>query len=129
LGEKDLVDDMGLELHWNPGDLTVRWARGGHTIVKEFADPPRSAIYVREPASVVIVESMESAGALNAVVYELDGRERLRLQPLPVDSPIGFDQVFESRAGLVAVFATRRGDIQGVPDLTDGELRELREWR
>ena len=121
------ADFAGLD---RPDATTVSWVFEGRTISKKFVQPPRSAVFVDDPPSVVIVEPMnETMVVSNAVVYDLDGRERLRLDPPAIDRPIGFDQVFMSRAGLVAVFATRSGDFHGVPDLSTGILRDVREWR
>ena len=69
----------------------------------------------------------------NAVVFDPDGTERLRLQP-PDVSPesswdIGFDQVYAGPSGLVAVFATGAGDFWARPDLNTGELMNIAQWR
>lgn len=121
---------MDVSLRWQDGEKEVAWSFEDSKVVKRFLRAPNSAVAVREPPSVVIVEDPASVSTeSNAIVYELDGRERLRLIPPDVSDAIGFYEVFESRAGLVAVFATRGGDLHGVPDLRTGVLHNVREWR
>lgn len=121
---------MSVQLEWTKGDLTVSWNHSGGEVVKTYLEPPRSAVYLDDPPSVVVVEAMPgSPGPSNAVVYEVDGTERVRLIPPDVPEPIGFDQVFRSRAGVEAVFASRKIDVHGDPNLLDGTLRNVREWR
>lgn len=120
---------MQIDLLWRPGDSTACWSFAGHQIRKEHALPLQSATYVADPPSVVLVEEISSSGPTNAVVYELDGRERVRLRPPDLSTMMGFDQVFQSSAGVVAVVITRQGDFQGEPDLISGELRNIRDWR
>ena len=42
---------------------------------------------------------------------------------------MGFDQVFRSRAGVEAVFASRKQDVHGNSNLIDGRLDNVSEWR
>ena len=124
------MDDVTTAIDWSIGERTVRWKGPAGVIEKVYDEPPQSACYVPDPPSVVVVEFMERAPAIsNAVVFDLDGSERLRLKPPDLPDPVGFDQVFVSRAGVVAVFVTRRADYQGEPDLLSGELRNVHEWR
>ena len=123
---------MNVEIQWKRGERTVAWINDDQRIVKEFDDPLRSVAYLDGPPSIVIVESVTSPSApRNAAVYNLDGTERVRLQPPPrlLHSAIGFDQVFQSATVVEAVFATRAGDFHGDPDLVTGEIRNVNEWR
>lgn len=123
------MDDVSITLVWQRGDTSARWTYDGREIVWNSSEPLRSAAFVVEPTSIVLVEAPSVGGISNAVVLNLDGSERIRLEPPEARSPIGFDQVFQSRAGVVAVFATRNGDLQGEPDLQSGKLTNVREWR
>ena len=78
---------------------------------------------------MVIVEGIQSSGPRNAVVFDLDGQERVRLRPPRLPALMGFDQVFQSRTEVVAVVVTRQGDFHGTPDLITGELGNVHEWR
>ena len=117
-------------IDWEPGATAVSWENEGQLVRLDFADSPRSVSYISDCDGVVIVEALDGAGgSSNAILFDLDGTERLRLQPPPVSDPIGFDQVFQSRAGVIAVFATRQGDLQGRPNFSTGLLEDVREWR
>jgi hypothetical protein len=120
---------MKIEIHWTPGQRTVTWVFEGNEIVKEHSLPVQSAAFIEDPPSVVIVESVDSTGPDNAVVYDVDGRERLRLRPPDLPGGIGFDQVFQSKSRIEAVFVTRQGDFHGVPNLTSGEIADVKDWR
>jgi hypothetical protein len=63
----------------------------------------------------------------NAVVYDPDGTERLRL--VPPRAGTGFYAVYPGSTGLVAVFTTRTGDVWGTPNLSTGELTDVAPWR
>ena len=120
---------MNAEVVWEKGDRTVRWTFEGHQISKTYSDPPMSAVYLSDPPSIVVVEHVWSAGPSNAVVYDLDGKERVRLQPPPLPGLIGFWEVFASRTGVEAVLLTRGEQFHGQPDLVSGELSNVHEWR
>lgn len=114
------------DVAWEPE--RVAWLYAGDRVERQFDEAIRSVCVIDDPLSIVVVESV-NRGPANAIVFNPDGFERLRLRPPVVDRGIGFDQVFVSKAGPVAVFATRDGDLQGEPDLITGELRSVREWR
>lgn len=121
---------MELDLEWEPGARIVRWTVDGRRISIDHESPVNSAVALQSPPSIVIVEKPDHLPCMdNAVVYEVDGTERLRLTPPSLQDGLCFDQVFSSRGKLVAVFATRHGDWQGEPDLLTGSLQNLREWR
>ncbi len=123
---------MSVELQWKRGERAVAWTNGDQRIVKEFDEPPQNCVYLDDPPSVVIVESMTAPSApANAGVYNLDGTERVRLQPPPrlLHVAMGFQQVFKSATVVEAVFITRGGDFHGDPDLVTGELRNVFDWR
>ena len=120
---------MDVELRWQPGDSSASWVNGGVRIVKDHQEALQSAVYLDDPPSIVLVESISRSGPRNAVVYELDGTERTRLHPPLLPDPLGFDQVFKSSAGVEAVFITRRGDFHGTPDLVTGDIRNVHDWR
>ncbi|MFK3985776.1 hypothetical protein ACI2K4_36285 [Micromonospora sp. NPDC050397] len=120
---------------WNRGDREVVWEFGAARVVKVLDEPPNSVIAWSDPPSVIIVESVtpDMPSTRNAVVFEPNGSERLRLIPPNVGGEaswaIGFYVVFADKAGLVAVFSTRVGDFWGRPDLGTGELSGVSQWR
>lgn len=119
-----------MDVQWDRTSTSVSWERGGDMVRLTLEDAPRSVAYINDADVIVVVEAIKipSIGS-NAVVYNSDGTERLRLQPPLVSDPIGFDQVFQSRAGVTAVFATRKGDVHGRPNFATGLLEDVREWR
>lgn len=118
---------MGLEVIVT-GD-SVSWEWRGSTVRIPQSAAPRSACHVEIPPSVVIVEGLDGGLSSNAVVYDLDGTERIRLVPPEVTDPIGFDQVFVGPDGVTAVFASRGLDLHGRPDLASGVIASWSEWR
>jgi hypothetical protein len=125
---------MTIEIDWQPGRSTVAWTHGGARVEKTLAWPPSSVTAWQTPPRVIVVEPLEQAGRQdNAVVFDADGHELLRLVPpqLPGEPSwrLGFHTVYVSQGTLVAVFSTRVGDFWGTPDLTTGELRNVTEWR
>lgn len=123
--------------------LVVSWEHAGATVVLRHHRPVRSACAFTDPPSVVVVQGwwtlpggygpgtrgQHFEGTSNAVVYELDGSERVRLAPPDVRAPVGFNQVFASTTANEAVFTTETHDVHGDPDLLTGEVRDWREWR
>lgn len=122
-------------LSWNEGDRTVTWTFQEAVISKALPEPPQSVLVVLDPPSVIVVEAMDGNGQRlnNAVIYEPDGRERVRLVPPDVGGEprwrYGFYTVHAEPQGLVAVFATAVGDFWGRPDLETGELSNVSQWR
>jgi hypothetical protein len=88
---------MTVDLSWNRGDRVVHWNYAEQNVRKEFDLPIQCAVYIANPSSVVIVEGIQSSGPRNAVVFDLDGQERVRLRPPGLPALMGFDQVFQSR--------------------------------
>jgi hypothetical protein len=124
-----------IELHWQPGQSLVSWTYGDARASMQYQQSPLTVTAWPDPPSVIVVEAQQQPHPRtdNAVVFDPDGTERLRLQP-PDVSPepswdIGFDQVYADASGLVAVFATRTGDFWGRPDLDTGELMNIAQWR
>jgi hypothetical protein len=114
-----------------PDHLALRPGPGRQAI----SGSPLTVTAWPDPPSVIVVEAHQQPNPRidNAVVFNPDGTERLRLKP-PAVSPepsrdIGFDQVYADPSGLVAVFATRTGDFWGRPDLTTGEPKNIARWR
>lgn len=127
-------DRTTMDIDWQAGERTVRWEIGGR-VVKEFDRAPVSVVGWADPPSVLVVEDPEGNAARpsNAVVFDPDGSERLRLAAPPVPEPswrIGYHTAYIDNQGLiVAVYSTRVGDVWGRPDLRTGELHDVREWR
>ncbi|WP_055591487.1 hypothetical protein [Peterkaempfera griseoplana] len=123
-----------MDIDWQAGSRTVRWGDGA-AVEKTFAHPPASVVRCVDPPGVLVVESLEggSPQPSNAVVFDEDGTERLRLAPPELPEPswrIGYYLAYEDPQGrLLAVYATRVGDLWGRPDLTTGELLDVHEWR
>ncbi|MFD9128229.1 hypothetical protein [Kitasatospora sp. NPDC059571] len=124
-----------MDIDWEPGRRTVRWTGADGTGERTFERPPASVVALADPPGVLVVEEPEGnpARPSNALVLDADGRERLRLAPPPVPEPswrIGYHTAYRDAEGqLVAVYATQAGDLWGRPDLSTGELRDVREWR
>ncbi|KDN82363.1 hypothetical protein [Kitasatospora cheerisanensis] len=123
-----------MDIDWQDGSRTVRWGADFGT-ERTFDRPPVSVLGVDDPPSILVVEDPEGSTARpsNALVLNPDGTERLRLEAPQVPEPswrIGYYTAYpDVDGGIVAVYATRAGDLQGRPDLATGELREVREWR
>lgn len=124
---------MTISIDWEPGSRLLRWQSDGVEVAKEFAVAPRTVTAWNSPPCVIVVEAVEGGQRTdNAVVFDPDGTERVRLRPPNIGEPhwhIGFDSVFDSNGQLIAVFATQTGDFWGVPDLTTGELENVAQWR
>lgn len=120
-----------MEVNWARGNKEVSWEHEGRTVRIIFDEAPRCVDYIAEAEVVVAVEefAIEAPKPSNAVVYNLDGTERLRLQPPIVQTPLGFDQVFSSRAGVEAVFSAYDFYLHGRPDFESGVVSDWREWR
>ena len=123
------MDDEPLNLNWKRGDCTVTWQWKGQSIIRSYDFPVPSAAVLGTPPVIVIVEPWQLSGPNNAVIFDLDGVERLRLIPPQVEYPLGFSQVFQSSAVIEAVFSGRFRDLHGEPDFDTGEIRNVREWR
>jgi hypothetical protein len=117
------------DLQWTRDSSTVQWWWKGRTVCLRYAEPVRSAAVVGEPPVVIVVEPLEYSAPRNAVVFEPDGSERLRLIGPKSAGVIGFDQVFQSRGVVEAVLFTHGADLHGEPDFATGELRNVAEWR
>lgn len=124
-----------MDVIWDSGSDTVRWEAGGERIEKMFPRPPLSVIESSDPPGVLVVEALEnnSVRPSNAVVYNEDGSERLRLKAPELPEPswrIGYYLAFMDEFDqLIAVYSTRVGDLKGTPDLRTGELFDIGEWR
>lgn len=118
-----------MDIRWSKGDARVAWTFEGQTIELHFGVPPCTVAWIESPGSVVVVEALGESAPYNAVVYNPDGSERLRLIPPRLHEVLGFYQVFQSRDDVVAVVSTRQADFWGVPDLMTGELANVHEWR
>src|SRR6266498_997437 len=124
----------GFQVEWQPGSKTARWAHRGKDVVKTFETAPDAVIYWPEPPSILALEPIVEGGRLdNVVVFDPDGRERLRLKPPRVVSERswdkGFYSIYPSGGVLVTVFQTAVGDFWGDPNLETGELRNVKQWR
>lgn len=134
---------MPVHLALSEDRRTVSWEYQGSTVTLEHDRPVRTACVFTQPPSVVVVEGWWTLpggygpgprgahfdGTSNAVVYDLDGSERVRLAPPDLRTPIGFDQVFPASPTDEAVFSAGTRDVHGEPDLVTGEVRNWREWR
>ncbi|AZM49356.1 hypothetical protein DMB38_29400 [Streptomyces sp. WAC 06738] len=122
-----------IEVRWAEGDRFVRWTCGSAIVEKRFAEPPQSV--VAWDGHVLVVEAMPSAEARkdNAVVFDADGTERVRLKaPRTGGEPhwvIGYYTAYLDGAGPVVVVATQVGDVWGRIDLDAGTLTDVRPWR
>lgn len=123
-----------LRLDWSEDQAVVNWRWGALQVEKEYERSPQAVVMVKEPPGVLVVEPLTESSTLNdAVVFNPDGTERIRLKhPQVVAEPswnVGFYAAFEDPQGLVIVFSTTVGDFWGRPDWETGELRDVREWR
>jgi hypothetical protein len=125
---------MSISTPWKPGERVVTWERDGVSGRREFDEPPTGVAVWDDPPSVIVVEPLHPGGRLdNAVVLDVHGEERVRLQPpkLPGEPHwrLGFYTAYVSQGILTVVFQTTVGDFWGVPDLETGELKNVTEWR
>ncbi|NNJ05695.1 hypothetical protein HHX38_16340 [Streptomyces sp. PKU-MA01144] len=121
---------------WRHGDRVVRWMHGDRTVRKDFAGPTQAAL--AWAGRVLVVEALDDAPYTptdNAVVYEADGTELVRLAP-PRDLVAEPSWVFgfftahlDARGRPVLVVATQVGDFWGHPDLASGTVVDVQEWR
>jgi hypothetical protein len=126
-----------IQLQWHPGDTLITWTYSQAEVVKRYPVPPSTVIAWSNPPCVIVVEAADDERPRldNAVVFEPDGTERLRLRPPNVASEpshnLGFYAVYpdSTSTGLIAVFSTRSGDFWGRPDLQTGELNNVTQWR
>lgn len=124
------------EVQWSPGDLTVRWSHQDRAVRKEYDKPPQAVLAF--DGHVLVLEALDYtpfSATDNAVVFDADGSERVRLHPPQglVAEPhwvFGFYAAHLDAGGLpVVVVATQVGDFWGRPDLAAGTLTDVREWR
>jgi hypothetical protein len=120
-------------LSWERGSRSVAWDyHGNHTelLVEEV---PAAVVAWDEPPSIIVLEPI-GKHLDNAIVYDVDGTERLRLVP-PYATVRerswmrGFYTIYVSRGVLTVVYSTNIGEFWGIPDLTTGELTNVSEWR
>jgi hypothetical protein len=116
-----------------PGSTTVRWTHEGQDVVKTFQEAPEAVLYWAPPPSILMLEPITDGRLDNLAVFDLDGRERLRMKPpRVVREPSwnrGFYAIYPSDGVLVTVFQTTVGQYWGDPDLETGELRNVTQWR
>ncbi|MFG2757319.1 hypothetical protein [Streptomyces wuyuanensis] len=130
MGQDPVVTD------WSHGDRVVRWTHGGRIVRKDFTGPTQAALAWN--GRVLVVEALDDTPYTptdNAVVYEADGTELVRLTP-PRDLVAEPSWVFgfftahlDARGRPVLVVATQVGDFWGHPDLTAGTVVDVQEWR
>ena len=128
-----------MALSWREGETVVRWTYDGVDVAIPFPEPPQSVTAWHDPPCVIVVEQLGDPTGhwdgrkRNAVVYDPDGSERVRLTPPERLAGsyhlVGFYAVYPDTTGLVAVVTTRTGDFWGRPNLDTGELTDLHEWR
>ncbi|WP_432077076.1 hypothetical protein [Streptomyces wuyuanensis] len=121
---------------WSHGDRVVRWTHGDRIVRKDFAAPTQAALAWN--GRVLVVEALDDTPYTptdNAVVYEADGTELVRLTP-PRDLVAEPSWVFgfftahlDAQGRPVLVVATQVGDFWGHPDLAAGTLVDVQEWR
>ncbi|MEU2164232.1 hypothetical protein QRN89_12270 [Streptomyces chengbuensis] len=121
---------------WSHGDRVVRWTHGGGIVQKDFAGPTQAALAWN--GRVLVVEALDDTPYTptdNAVVYEADGTELVRLAP-PRDLVAEPSWVFgfftahlDAEGRPVLVVATQVGDFWGHPDLASGTVVDVQEWR
>jgi hypothetical protein len=125
-----------IEVQWNHGERLVRWSHGGRTVEKQYDKAPQAVL--AWDSHVLVVEALDYTPFTpsdNAVVFDADGSERVRLRPPQglVSEPhwvFGFYAAHLDAAGLpIVVIATQVGDFWGRPDLDAGTLTDVREWR
>jgi hypothetical protein len=80
---------------WDLNSTKVMWLFDGDAIVKSYKHPIRSAVPLADLTGVAIVEAVEDAGNNNAMIWNYDGSERLRIQfPLRDQYGYFFDQMY-----------------------------------
>jgi hypothetical protein len=122
-----------MKVEWAEGERRVRWTHGAATVEKEYAEPPRSV--VAWDGHVLVVEAMPGVGEAkdNAVVFDRDGAERVRLRPPKAGAEegwvIGFHAAYLDELGRpIVVIATQVGDRWGRVDIEAGTIVDARRW-
>jgi hypothetical protein len=118
------------DLAWEYGDMVVSWQTASGRVAKAYSAPIHSACLLEDGTGVAVVEPTAGTNRRNAVIFEGDGTERLRLA-FPVDEEIvyAFDSMYYIEGKLAAIIATTRGDFAAVVDPHRGVLSELRPSR
>jgi hypothetical protein len=122
-----------IRLAWAEGSHIVEWDYGGTHTTIALDQVPVAVVGWAEPPSVIVLEPMGER-VDNAVVYNPDGTQRLRLVPPSVIAAEsswrpGFYTIYTSLGVLTAVYSTSAGDFWGVPDLRSGQLANVTRWR
>ena len=115
------------ELEWQYGDRSLSWKGNSGQVTKAYSEPVQSACLLARSDGVAVVEPYKEVGMRNAVIFNADGSERVRLQ-VPIEEAIvyAFDSMYYIQGRLTAILATTRGDLAGVVDEETGALSELR---
>lgn len=125
----------GVVVEWREGESIVRWTAASVVIEKDFVPPPEAVVVTANPPGVLIVEALPAGSDRlnNAIVFDPDGTERVRLTPPDVVEEkswnIGFYTAYNDPEGLVVVFSTTVGDFWGRPNLITGDIPDIKPWR
>jgi hypothetical protein len=108
----------------------VSWQTASGRVAKAYSAPIHSACLLEDESGVAVVEPPTGTNRRNAVIFNGDGTDRLRLT-FPVDEGIvyAFDSMYYIQGKLAAIVATTRGDFAAVVDPSSGVLSELRASR
>lgn len=116
------IERVRVRLGHVDGAWTVSWPSEGGETIKRYSEPPCAVISLTDPSGVLIVEPADGP---NAVIFNLDGQERLRISEPPGDF-FGYGQCFEDERGLAIVnLATFE---RGYVDPRTGGVSDFEHW-
>ncbi|MFI6471457.1 hypothetical protein ACIBL5_14560 [Streptomyces sp. NPDC050516] len=125
-----------ISLDWPQGSPVVRWTHDGQSVERAYDRPPQSVMVWGD--RVLVVEALDctpNAVTDNAVVFAADGAEVVRLKAPRglVAEPswvLGFYQAYPDADGQpIVVVSTQVGDFWGRPDVVEGTLVDVQQWR
>ncbi len=116
---------------WVDGSHDVCWVNDdGKVVGKHYKYPVRSACMLSDESGAAIIEPYEEVGMRNAVIYNLDGSERVRLElPVPETETYGFYCMYYEEDILLAVVTTIHRDVAVTVNPDSGECNDLHETR
>ena len=109
-------------MKWEIGSRNVEWSNEGDHIVKVFAHPVQRAIMLADNSGVAVVEGLEASAPNNAVIFNLDGSERVRIKEKGIPfQGIGFYNIYYLGNDLTLSYACSGVDYAVVINSNNGD--------
>ena len=109
----------GAEVSWKCGDIRVQRKYSADIV----------AIPLRDGSGVAVVEPEATAGPLNAVIFNCDGSERVRLVPPRPTDGNGFYDMYYVNGVLTGIVGIQGGDFALEIDEKSGQILRKYETR